>query len=101
MSMESTALPIVKKMIKQLLPEKIRRMSRMTWLELRQADRHGMGSEKIERGAIKRPIPAHISEDVPLLAFRFSGKKPMVGYRMLGTFHIIWFDCKFTLYDHK
>ena len=75
-------------------------MSKLTWNELRQAHRHGIGSEKIERTAIKRPIPSHITEDVALLAFRFSGKKSMVGYRMKEMFHIIWFDRDFTLYDH-
>jgi hypothetical protein len=80
--------------------EKIRRMSQMTWVELRTAPRHGMGAEKIERAEIRRPIPDEVPEDATLLAFRFSGKKAMVGYRMRGMFHILWFDRDFTLYDH-
>lgn len=80
--------------------ETIRKMSQMTWLQLRMADRKGLGSEKIARDAITRPIPSQIPEDAALLAFRFSGLKPMVGYRMQGMFHIIWFDRDFTLYDH-
>ncbi len=59
-----------------------------------------MGFETITRGAISRPVPAHITEDVTFIAFRFSGMKPMVGYRVDGMFHIIWFDCTFNLYDH-
>jgi hypothetical protein len=85
---------------KAAFADKIRRMSQMTWVELRMAPRHGMGSEKINRSAIKRPIPTHIPEDAALLAFRFSGMKEMVGYRMQGMFHIVWFDCDFSLYDH-
>jgi hypothetical protein len=77
------------------------RMSKMTWMELRGAHRHGLGSEKIDRAAIKRPIPPHITEDVAFLAFRFSGMKPMVGYRMQGMFHVVWFDRDFTLYNHE
>jgi hypothetical protein len=80
--------------------DKIYRMSQMTWLQLRMADRHGMGSEKLPRDSIKRPIPAGISEEVSILAFRFSGLKSMVGYRQDGLFHIIWLDRDFTLYDH-
>ena len=75
-------------------------MSRMTWNQLRSAPHLGMGCEKIEQNEIKRPIPAYITKDVTLLAFRFHAKKPMVGYRVREMFHIIWFDRDFTLYDH-
>lgn len=78
----------------------LRNMSQMTWNELRNAPRHGMGSEKIDQKAIKQPIPQGVTEDVTFLAFRFHALKPMVGYRVRETFHIIWFDRNFTLYDH-
>jgi|SRR6185312_4518197 len=86
---------------KAAFADKIRRMSGMTWNEIIQSQRHGMGFETIARKAIKRPIPAHITEDVTIIVFRFSGMKPMVGYRDKGMFHIVWFDCAFTLYDHS
>lgn len=85
---------------KSAFVDKIFRMSQMTWLQLRMADRHGMGSEKLARAAIRRPIPAQISEEVAILAFRFSGLKTMVGYRQGQMFHVVWFDRDFTLYDH-
>ena len=85
---------------KAAFADKARRMSLMTWNELIQAPKHGMGFETIARTAIRRPIPTHIAEDVTLIAFRFSGLKPMVGYRIDGMFHIVWFDCDFTLYPH-
>lgn len=72
----------------------------MAWNEVIQSPRHGMGFETISRSAIRRPVPAHITEDVTFIAFRFSAMKPMVGYRNEEMFHIIWFDCDFTLYDH-
>jgi hypothetical protein len=75
-------------------------LSQMTWNEIRSAHRHGLGGEKISRDAIKRPIPEHVTDDVTFIAFRFSGKKPMVGYRMKEMFHIVWLDRDFTLYDH-
>lgn len=80
--------------------QRIRKLSQMTWNQIIQADRHGLGREKIDRDAIRRPIPKHITEDVTFIALRFSGLKPMVGYQRDRTFHIIWFDCRFDLYDH-
>jgi hypothetical protein len=86
---------------KAAFADKIRRMSFLTWNELIQAPRHGMGLETIDRRAIKGTIPAHITEDVTFIAFRFSGKKAMVGYRTEGMFHIVWFDRDYDLYDHS
>ncbi len=60
-----------------------------------------MGLETIPAYRIERPRPLHLTEDVTLIAFRFSGKKAMVGYRQEGTFHIVWFDCDFSLYAHE
>jgi len=80
--------------------ERIQKLSQMTWLDIIQADRHGFGREKIAQSAIRRPIPKHLTEDVTLIALRFSGLKPMVGYQQDRTFHIIWFDCAFDLYNH-
>lgn len=46
-------------------------------------------------------MPEFITEDkANLLAFRFSGKKPMVGYRIRNIFYVLWFDAAFELYDH-
>lgn len=86
---------------KAAFADKMRRMSQMTWNDLIQAPRHGMGLEKISPSSITRPLPAQVTEDVSLISFRFSGKKPMVGYRQDGTFHILWFDRNFTLYPHS
>jgi hypothetical protein len=80
--------------------KRIRKLSQMTWIDIIQADRHGLGREKIDRKAIKPTIPRYITEDVTFIALRFSGKKPMVGYQRDRTFHIIWFDRDFNVYDH-
>ena len=46
------------------------------------------------------PCP-HLTEDVQrLIAFRFAGNAPMVGYRVQAIFYILWLDRDFTLYDH-
>jgi len=63
--------------------------------------RHKLGAEKIARNSIKARIPQHITEDINFfISLRFSGKAPMVGYRIKDIFRIIWLDAKFTLYKH-
>ena len=87
---------------KAAFAEKMRILSQQTWGQLRQASRHGLGYEKIDRGSLKTSVPKTITEDVDFIAFRFCGKAPMVGYKANdGTFHIVWFDRGFTLYDHS
>ena len=75
-------------------------LSRMTWNEIKNAPRHGLGTEKIARSSIKAPIPAAVTEDVTFLALRYKGKAPMVGYRDGRIFYVLYFDHDFTLYDH-
>ncbi len=82
------------------LAAKLFQLSQASWMQIRQAPRHGMGSEKITRGQIKAPFPNAVTEDVTLLAFRYAGMKPMVGYKDGRTFHVLWLDWNFTLYDH-
>lgn len=84
---------------KAAFAERIRKLSTMTWNQIIQADRHGFGREKIDRESLPTP-PKNVSEDVSFIALRFSGLKPMVGYQQDSTFHIIWFDRDYNLYDH-
>lgn len=79
---------------------KIHRLSKLTWSQIQSQDRHKLGYDKITRKPIKEPIPSFITEDVNIIAFRFSGMKPMVGYRDGSIFYVIWLDRDFTLYDH-
>ena len=76
------------------------RLSQMKWADIKTAARHGLGFEKIARNALKPPIPSHITDDVNFIAFRFSGMKPMVGYREGVIFHVLWLDRSFSLYAH-
>ncbi|WP_208937066.1 Panacea domain-containing protein [[Haemophilus] ducreyi] len=78
------------------------KLSKFTWQELRNSPRHGCGTEKIEHKAIKGcSVPDFIIEqNISLLAFRFQGKKPMVGYRENQIFHILWLDRDYSLYNH-
>jgi len=73
-------------------------LSQLTWNQLHSCHRHKNGYEKIEN--VKAPIPKGITEDVTFIAFRFDGKKPMVGFRDGDIFHIVWFDKDYCVYDH-
>jgi hypothetical protein len=85
---------------KAAFASKLYRLSQLTWKEIQSQNRHKLGYEKIPQDEIKTSIPAHVTEEVNLIAFRFDGKKPMVGYRDGVTFYVLFLDRSFTLYDH-
>ena len=85
---------------KAAFADTLHRLSKLTWAQIKSSPRHGLGCEKIERYEIRTGIPSHITEDVNIIAFRFSGLKPMVGYRDRATFYVLWLDRDSTLYDH-
>ena len=73
----------------------------MNWKELQNAPRHGNGFEKISHKSINPPLPAIVTDnDKTLIAFRFNGKAPMVGYRDRNIFFVLFFDPNFCLYNH-
>lgn len=77
------------------------RRRQVSWRDLKQTGRHGLGFEKIPKTQIKTGIPRFITEDYNhFLAFRFKGQAPMVGYRVRNVFYVLWFDPNFELYDH-
>lgn len=75
-------------------------LSQMTWAEINRSNRHGRGYERISRTQIKPAIPAYVTDDVNIIAFRFCGQAPMVGYRDGAVFYILWLDRAFTVYPH-
>ena len=77
------------------------RLSQLTWSVLRNTQYHGLGYEKIDRKTLKFDIPSEIPNEYNIIAFRFYGKAPMLGYRSInGTFYIVAFDSKFLAYKH-
>jgi hypothetical protein len=80
--------------------DKVRMLTQKTWSELQQAPKHGLGFETIARTSLKVAVPKHVTPEVNILAFRFSGKMPMVGYKDGQTFHVLWFDREFAVYPH-
>jgi len=85
---------------KAAFADTLHKLSQLPWAQIRQHHKHGLGYEKISTNSIKSGIPNHIKPDVSFIAFRFHGKKPMVGYKDGHIFHILWLDRSFTLYDH-
>jgi hypothetical protein len=79
---------------------KLEILSKMRWQEIYQAPRHGLGSEKIAQESIKVSLPNFLTQETNLIALRFSGRKPMVGFREGNIFRILWLDHDFSLYDH-
>lgn len=75
-------------------------LSQLTWQQIEIQRRHGQGYERLPREILKASIPSHVTEDVNLIAFRYLGKNPVVGYRDGRTFHVLFLDRDFSLYDH-
>lgn len=82
------------------LIKKFRTLSKMEWSAVEQAPKHGLGKETIERTSMKVALPTFITKDVKLWSIRFSGKKPMVGFRAGAVFHVVWLDHDFSVYNH-
>lgn len=83
------------------MADRLHELSQLTWQQITEASRKRQGSEIISRSAIgEDKIPAVITPDVNILAFRFCGNAPMVGFRVAETFHVVWLDRVFDLYDH-
>ena len=74
--------------------------SRMTWAEITNAPRQGLGTEKIPRHALKVGIPRGITEDVTVfLVLRFGAARRLIGFRERSVFHIVWVDPKHAVYS--
>lgn len=83
------------------LIEQIMRLSKMTWTDIQLAPKHGMGSEKINIASLTASLPTIVTDDVRhLLALRFSGKAPFIGWRNKFIFHVFYIDRNFSLYKH-
>jgi hypothetical protein len=86
---------------KAAFAESIFKRRNIPWKNIKNLPRHGLGIEKISKSSIKTALPKNITADFDdFLVFRFSGKKPMVGYRIHDIFYVLWFDHDFTLYNH-
>lgn len=85
---------------KAAFADTLHKLSQFSWAQLKQTGCHALGYEKISRSTLKVTVPRHVKDDVNFIAFRFDGKKAMVGYRDGFVFHVIWLDRQFKVYDH-
>ena len=86
---------------KAAFSDTLHKLAQITWGDIMNADRHGVGCEIIPQEQIHGSIPHHLTPEVRILAFRFCSKAPMVGYREDRIFYVIWLDRNFTLYNHS
>jgi hypothetical protein len=66
---------------KLALVSTLEKLSALTWIQIESMHRHGLGSEKISRDAIRPDIPAAVPKGATFLAIRFAGLAPMIGFR--------------------
>lgn len=83
-----------------LFLKRLRHLSKMKWLEVINAPRHGAGKEKINTNSIQVAVPRFVTDDVDLWSLRFTQRKAMVGWRSGDVFHVVWIDHNFTVYNH-
>lgn len=86
---------------KIVLADKLFQLSQMTWQDIFEAYRHGAGQEKIAKNSIRVPIPACVKEDTNLIAIRYNGKAPIIGFRENEVFHVLWVDFDYSVYKHS
>lgn len=85
---------------KAAFAETLRKLSRLSWAELAQTSRHGLGYEKLPQQQVRVRKPSNLSPDTRLVAFRFNGLKAMVGHREGATYHILGLDYNRKMYKH-
>lgn len=85
---------------KAAFADTLHKLSQRQWVNILSSDRHKGGQEKIARNAIQETIPDFVTEDTNLIALRFCGKAPMVGFKKDEVFYVLWLDRDFTLYKH-
>jgi hypothetical protein len=85
---------------REALSTKLFELSQITWATINSAHRHGLGFEKIARNSLRVTLPAAVTEDATIIAFRYNGKRPMLGYRDGRIFYILFLDWNFNAYPH-
>ncbi len=82
------------------LVKHLAKLCTLQWNQIYSTQRHGFGSEKISQESIRPTLPPHITEELSLNAMRFSGLKPMIGYRDENIFYVLFLDHNFSVYSH-
>lgn len=77
--------------------DRIHYLSQQTWSQIFQGARHGGGFEKINEPLTW--LPDKFSQK-QIIAFRFIGKKSMIGFADKEVFYVLGLDRDFTAYGH-
>jgi hypothetical protein len=80
----------------------LQRLCRLTWRQIKLADKHGNGSELIDARSFKAPVPLTFQDAPKFLVLRYAGMLPMAGVRVDDVYHILWIEPEFNkLYNHS
>ncbi|KQB83569.1 hypothetical protein Cocul_01639 [Corynebacterium oculi] len=73
----------------------------MTWMELSQHPRHGLGSESIPKKSIRPAVPEKFSDQDKFRVYRHLGNLPMAGVKMKNVYYVLWIEKEYgELYEH-
>jgi hypothetical protein len=77
--------------IKSSIVDMIVKLSQSTWREMSSKPKDGLGHEKIPqwRFKISLQLPSRITQEVPVIVFRYSESGRIAGFREKDIFHII------------
>lgn len=82
------------------LVTQLAKLCTITWNQIYSSHRHGFGTERISQNSIRPSLPSHITKEITINALRFSGRKPMIGYRQKNIFYILFLDHNLSVYQH-
>ncbi|WP_257181393.1 hypothetical protein [Corynebacterium cystitidis] len=74
---------------------------KISWKELSQHKKHGLGSELLPRHVIKPMIPRQFTDVEKFRVYRHEGNHALAGWRGANIFYVIWIEATFNEpYDH-
>ncbi|MCA9834194.1 MAG: hypothetical protein KC435_09625 [Thermomicrobiales bacterium] len=74
--------------------------AKLTWKQLVQHPRHGLGSELLPSSKFNPSPPQELARD-RYMVFRHEGNLPFTGFRTGDAFHVLWIEKTYNeLYDH-
>ncbi|MDK8675928.1 hypothetical protein QP918_10795 [Corynebacterium accolens] len=88
------ALQMTDRMRREFL-DKWHKRSLISWTELVNHHRHGLGSELIPKNKIKAQIPRQFQELTKFRVFRHQENLPFVGWKDGGIFYLLWIETKY------
>lgn len=81
--------------------QSIYKRCQLTWNQIIQDGRHGLGFELIPFKQMSCAVPEVFKDQDRAMVFRYHDKLPMAGVRVADTFHVLCFERQYgELYDH-